>query len=73
VTWLNEEGVMGGSSCDKIHFGEHAYMHLHVVKPDARRQGGGTECVRQSIEIYFSKLKLKRLFCEPNAFNVGAK
>ena len=28
------------------------------------------EGVRRSVDIYFQQLKLKRLFCEPNAFNV---
>jgi RimJ/RimL family protein N-acetyltransferase len=46
-------------------------MHLHVALADHRNQGIGTQCVRQSIEIYFRELKLKRLLCEPNAFNVG--
>ena len=71
VTWQSDQGVLGFSSCDKIAFGEQAHMHLHVLSPDQRRQGAGTQCVQQCVEIYFNKLKLKRLFCEPNAFNVG--
>jgi RimJ/RimL family protein N-acetyltransferase len=46
-------------------------MHLHVVDPGDRRCGVGVECVRRSVEIYFERLKLKNLFCEPNAFNVA--
>jgi RimJ/RimL family protein N-acetyltransferase len=71
VTWLVDDRLVGFSSCDKIVFGERANMHLHVALPDLRNQGIGTQCVRQSIEIYFRDLKLKRLFCEPNAFNIG--
>ena len=26
---------------------------------------------RQSVDLYFEMLQLKRLFCEPNAFNVA--
>lgn len=71
VSWLLDERVVGFSSCDKIVFGERANMHLHVVEPTLRQQGFGVECVRRSVEIYFEKLMLKSLFCEPNAFNVG--
>jgi RimJ/RimL family protein N-acetyltransferase len=55
---------------DQIRYGEQAHMHLHVTDPERRHQGTGVECVRRSVDIYFERLKLKRLFCEPNAFNV---
>ena len=34
-------------------------------------QGAGAECVWRSVDLYFEKLQLKRLFCEPHAFNVA--
>jgi RimJ/RimL family protein N-acetyltransferase len=71
VIWLSDGSAVGFSSCDKIVYAEQANMHLHVTKPERRQQGVGAECVRQSVAIYFDSLKLKRLFCEPNAFNVG--
>jgi len=71
VTWLDDGRVVGFSSCDKIVFGEQAFMHLHVTVPDLRQRGIGVQCVARSVDIYFDRLKLKRLFCEPNAFNVG--
>ena len=46
-------------------------MHLHVTDPERRNSGIGAECVRRSADIYFERLKLKRLFCEPNAFNIA--
>jgi RimJ/RimL family protein N-acetyltransferase len=46
-------------------------MHLHVLLPGDRAAGLGSAAVRQSVDIYFEVLKLKRLFCEPNAFNVA--
>lgn len=46
-------------------------MHLHVADAGQRTKGIGAACVAKSVEIYFRELKLKRLFCEPNAFNVG--
>jgi RimJ/RimL family protein N-acetyltransferase len=71
VLWVRDDQPVGFSSCDKIIFGERANMHLHVLQPDDRRRGVGAECVRQSADHYFATLKLKTLFCEPNAFNVG--
>ncbi len=71
VIWLLDNRAVGFSSCDKIVFGESAHMHLHVVDAARRRQGVGVACVRRSVELYFDKLKLERLFCEPNALNVG--
>jgi RimJ/RimL family protein N-acetyltransferase len=71
LVWLGDDSPVGFSSCDKIVFGERANMHLHVTPSERRQQGIGTECVRKSVALYFDRLKLKRLYCEPNAFNVG--
>lgn len=71
VIWLSDDFPVGFSSCNKIVYGERANMHLHITEPHRRKQGIGTECVRRSIDIYFDSLKLKALFCEPNAFNTG--
>jgi RimJ/RimL family protein N-acetyltransferase len=71
VLWLMEDKPVGFSSCDKIVYGEHATMHLHVLQPERRQSGIGTPGVRQSAAIYFDMLKLKSLFCEPNAFNIA--
>ena len=69
--WMKDGRAVGFSSCDKIVFGEHAYMHLHVTSAALRGQGVGVECVRRSADLYFRVLQLKQLFCEPNAFNVA--
>jgi RimJ/RimL family protein N-acetyltransferase len=71
VTWLSDDRPFGFSSSDKITFGEQANMHLHVVDPTRRNQEFGVECVRRSANLYFERLNLKRLFCEPYAFNVA--
>jgi len=31
----------------------------------------GTVCVRETVRLYFDSLDLRRLLCEPNAFNVA--
>jgi RimJ/RimL family protein N-acetyltransferase len=71
VVWLSDDRPIGFSTSDKIAYGEQANMHLHVTEPELRKQGVGVECVRRSVDIYFERLRLKRLFCEPNAFNVA--
>jgi RimJ/RimL family protein N-acetyltransferase len=71
VIWLLNDRPIGFSTSDKIAYGEQANMHLHVVDPECRNRGYGVECVRRSVDVYFERLKLKRLFCEPNAFNVA--
>jgi RimJ/RimL family protein N-acetyltransferase len=71
VIWLSDDRPIGFSTSDKIQYGEQANMHLHIIDPERRNRGTGAECVRRSADIYFQRLKLKRLFCEPNAFNVA--
>jgi RimJ/RimL family protein N-acetyltransferase len=63
--------VVGFSSTDRIDFGNEAFMHLHVVEAGLRSSGLGTQFVRLSAQAYFETLELRRLFCEPNAFNVA--
>jgi RimJ/RimL family protein N-acetyltransferase len=71
VIWLSDDRPIGFSTSDKIVYGKHANMHLHVIEPQLRNQGVGAECTRRSADIYFERLNLKHLFCEPNAFNVA--
>lgn len=72
LTWLKDDRPCGFSTADRIVFGDRANMHLHIVDPDDRARGVGVECVRQSADLYFEKLRLRSLFCEPNAFNAAA-
>ncbi len=69
--WLDGGAPFGFSTLSHIRFGEQANMHLHIVDADRRKSGFGVHCVRQSMAIYFQALKLKRLLCEPNAFNTA--
>lgn len=71
VIWLADDRPVGFSTSDKIVFGARANMHLHVVEPENRNRGIGAACVRWTVDIYFEVLRLKQLFCEPNAFNVA--
>lgn len=71
LVWELDGRPIGFSSTDRIVFGKQAFMHLHIIDPTRRREGLGTELVKESARIYFRALELKRLFCEPNAFNVA--
>ena len=71
LVWQQGEQVVGFSSTDRIDFANEAFMHLHVVEENLRSTGLGTRFVRLSTRAYFEALELKRLFCEPNAFNVA--
>lgn len=71
VIWESEGAAIGFSAADRIVYGQEAYMHLHVVDPRRRRSGLGTACVRETAALYVETLALRRLCCEPNAFNVA--
>jgi RimJ/RimL family protein N-acetyltransferase len=71
VIWELDEKPVGFSTSEKIVYGQRAHMHLHIVDPQLRGSGVGSAALPETIELYFSALKLKRLFCEPNAFNVA--
>jgi RimJ/RimL family protein N-acetyltransferase len=71
VLWELDGEPVGFSSTDRIELGEQAFMHLHVLRPERRRVGLGSAFVRLSARHYFSVLGLRRLFCEPNAFNAA--
>src|SRR5690606_24901979 len=71
VIWKLGHVPIGFSSADKIKYGSHANLHLHILKPENRKSGFGTICVTKSASFFLSNLRLERLFCEPNAFNIG--
>lgn len=71
ILWELDGAPLGFSTADTIRVRQQANMHLHIVDPQRRRAGYGSECVRQTAPIYFDVLKVERLYCEPNAFNVA--
>jgi RimJ/RimL family protein N-acetyltransferase len=71
VVWELDGHPVGFSTSEKIVYGEQAHMHLHIVEPQLRRSGIGSASLPATVELYFKALELKRLFCEPNAFNVA--
>ncbi len=71
LLWELDGRVVGFSSADNITFGEEAFMHLHIIETADRHAGLGTTFVRLSAAQHLRALELKRLFCQPNAFNVA--
>ena len=71
ILWELDGAPVGFSTADKIVHGSEAFMHLHILRSGNRQRGTGTVAVRKSVDLYFGLLKLKRLYCEPNAFNLA--
>ncbi|HUW87097.1 MAG TPA: GNAT family protein [Candidatus Paceibacterota bacterium] len=71
LLWELDKQIVGFSSVSNIVFGEEAFLHLHILSPTRRQGGLGAEFVRKSAKVYFEVLELKRLFSEPNAFNIA--
>lgn len=71
VVWEADGEPVGFSTSDSIVHGDRARMHLHIVDPGRRRSGLGAVFVRLTVGHYFDRLRLRRLFCEPNAFNLA--
>lgn len=69
VIWQADGQAVGHSNVNKIVFGQEAFMHLHLWKPDFRQKGMGTDLVKLSLPYFFKNLQLKTLYCEPYALN----
>jgi RimJ/RimL family protein N-acetyltransferase len=71
VVWELDGRLVGFSTVDQIRIGDEAHMHLHIIDPEHRARGLGTEFVRLTAAHVCDVLRLKRLYCEPNAFNAA--
>ena len=69
VAWIYNGEAIGHSNINKIRFGEEAFIHLHMYKPDLRKAGLGAEFFKRSAQTFVERFKLKRLLCEPWAGN----
>jgi RimJ/RimL family protein N-acetyltransferase len=71
VVWELDATLVGFSTADQIQFGAEAHMHLHIVDSECRAAGLGARFLGQTAAHYCDALRLARLYCEPNAFNVA--
>ena len=69
IIWLLNNKAIGHSNVNKIIFGQEAYMHLHIWCADKRSKGLGSAFIKMSLPLFFEKLQLKKIFCEPYALN----
>jgi RimJ/RimL family protein N-acetyltransferase len=69
VGWVKDGPLVGHSSINKIQFGDQAFIHLHLWKPELRRAGLGATFFKLSANYFMERFQLKRLFCEPYANN----
>jgi RimJ/RimL family protein N-acetyltransferase len=67
--WQEGRQAIGHCNVNKLVFGQEAFMHLHLWCPDRRYQGLGMPLVRQSLKLFFGRLELQDLYCEPYALN----
>lgn len=68
VVELNGKPI-GHCNVNGITYGEDATLHLHLWNSNNRKQGIGTTMVLKSLTVFFDKLKLKTIWCEPFALN----
>jgi RimJ/RimL family protein N-acetyltransferase len=71
LVWLLDDEIVGFSSTDQIEVGDQAFMHLHILDSSHRHAGLGAQFVRLSASHYVEVLQLRRLYCQPNAFNIA--
>ena len=68
VAYLNDEPI-GHCNVNEIDPGVEAHMHLHIWNETNRKKGLGAQMVKRSIPLFFERLDLQRLWCEPYAKN----
>ncbi len=69
LVWEADRLPIGHSNINKISFGQQAFMHLHIWRPEHRRSGHAAHYVQQSVQEFFRLFQLRRLYCEPYALN----
>jgi len=69
LIWELDGISVGHANINKIVYGDHAFMHLHLWRPTDRRAGHGTKFVRETLPMFATKFRLTQLFSEPFAGN----
>ena len=71
LIWETNGRAIGHCNINKIVFGDHAYLHLHIWDSQFRKLGLGSQLLKQSIPKLFEHSELQTLYCEPMANNEG--
>ncbi len=69
IIWLINDEPVGHSNINKIHYGNHATMHLHLWNTQQRKKGLGIRFLKSTLPYYFKNFHLKKILCEPYAEN----
>lgn len=67
---LEINGIPAGHcNVNPIRYGQDATLHLHIWHSKNRKKGLGTSMVLKSLPVFFDRLDLQILWCEPYALN----
>lgn len=69
LIWEAGGTPVGHSNVNQIQFGASAFMHLHLWQSTTRQRGMGLQLVQLGLPIFFERLQLQTLYCEPFANN----
>lgn len=69
LVWLADNQPVGHSNTNPTVFGVEGKMHLHLWQADERKRGLGTSFVKLCLPVFFERLQLKTIWCEPYALN----
>lgn len=69
IGWEYNGALIGHSNINKISFGSHASIHLHIWQQDYRERGLGVWFFKHSVDFFFKAFELSKIICEPYAEN----
>lgn len=69
IIWQLNDQPIGHCNTNPTDYGNEANMHLHIWTEENRRKQLGFLFLKKTIPLFFERLKLKLLVCEPYALN----
>lgn len=69
IIWELDGEPVGHCNSNPTQFGHEAKMHLHMWQHGFRKKGIGLRLLKLTLPLFFEKLKLEKLYCEPYALN----
>ena len=69
IIWEEDGNAIGHCNTNPTNYGKEAFMHLHLWKKEVRKNGIGFTLLKSTIPLFFERLKLQKLYCEPYALN----
>ena len=69
LIWEEQGKAVGHCNTNPTRFGQDAFMHLHLWEAASRKKGSGSALLSLSLPLFFERLALQQLHCEPYALN----